>query len=134
LPEFRHPISPLSLSFQCLACGLRDASSSTESRDGKNAATPWLTGSNNITMTLRIERSVRQGITVFALSGRMNAEGVAELKVLFDADYRNIILDLRDVRLADRDAVRFLKGCEAEGMQLENCPAYVREWMDREKD
>jgi predicted metal-binding protein len=83
---------------------------------------------------MRIERSVRQGITVFALSGRMNAEGVAELKALFDADYRNIILDLRDVRLADRDAVRFLKGCEAEGMKLENCPAYVREWMDREKD
>ncbi len=80
------------------------------------------------------ERSVRQGITVFALSGRMNAEEVAELKALFDADYRNIILDLRDVRLADRDAVRFLRGCEADGMKLENCPAYVREWMDREKD
>jgi hypothetical protein len=89
---------------------------------------------NNITMTLRIERSVRQGITVFALSGRMNAEEVAELKALFDADYRNIILDLRDVRLADRDAVRFLRGCERDGMKLENCPAYVREWMDREKD
>ena len=85
-------------------------------------------------MTLRIERSVRQGITVFALSGRMNAEEVAELKALFDADYRNIILDLRDVRLADRNAVRFLRGCEADGMKLENCPAYVREWMDREKD
>jgi predicted metal-binding protein len=85
-------------------------------------------------MTLRIERSVRQGITVFALSGRMNAEEVAELKALFDADYRNIILDLRDVRLADRDAVRFLRGCEADGMKLENCPAYIREWIDREKD
>jgi hypothetical protein len=85
-------------------------------------------------MTLRIERSVRQGITVFALSGRMNAEEVAELKALFDADYRNIILDLRDVRVADRDAVRFLRGCEADGMKLENCPAYIREWMDREKD
>ena len=50
----------------------------------------------------------------------------------FDRDYRNIILDLRDVRLADRDAVRFLRGCEADGMKLENCPAYVREWIDRE--
>ena len=64
----------------------------------------------------------------------MEAEQVAELKELFDRDYRNIILDLRDVRLADRDAVRFLGGCEADGMKLENCPAYVREWMDREKD
>jgi predicted metal-binding protein len=85
-------------------------------------------------MTMRIERSVRQGITVFALSGRMNAEGVAELKALFDADYRTIVLDLRDVRLADRDAVKFLRDCEADGMKLENCPAYVREWMEREKD
>jgi predicted metal-binding protein len=64
----------------------------------------------------------------------MEAEHVAELKKLFDRDYGNIILDLRDVRLADRDAVRFLRGCEADGMKLENCPAYVREWMDREID
>jgi predicted metal-binding protein len=71
---------------------------------------------------------------MFTLSGRMEAEHVAELKELFDRDYRNIILDLRDLRLADRDAVRFLRGCEADGMKLENCPAYVREWMDREKD
>jgi predicted metal-binding protein len=85
-------------------------------------------------MTLRIERSVRQGVTVFAVSGHMKAEEVAELKTLLDADYRTIVLDLRDVRLADRDAVKFLRGCEADGMKLENCPAYVREWMDREKD
>ena len=64
----------------------------------------------------------------------MEAEQVAELKKLFDGDCRNIILDLRDLRLADRDAVRFLRGCEADGMKLENCPAYVREWIDREKD
>jgi predicted metal-binding protein len=85
-------------------------------------------------MTLRIERSTRQRLTVFTLTGRMEAEQVRELKELLDRDYRNIILDLRDVRLADRDSVRFLRGCEANGMKLENCPAYVREWMDREKD
>jgi len=48
---------------------------------------------NKITMTLRIERSVRQGITVFALSGHMNAEEVAELKALFDTNYRTIVLN-----------------------------------------
>jgi len=97
------------------------------------ATTPWLTGPNNITMTLRIERSGRHGITVFTLSGRMGAEGVEELKSLFDTDHRTIVLDLRDVRLADRDAVKFLRDCKANGMKLENCPAYVREWMEREK-
>jgi predicted metal-binding protein len=64
----------------------------------------------------------------------MEAEQVTELKKLFDLDYQNIILDLQDVRLADRDAVRFLRGCQADGVRLENCPAYVREWMDREQD
>ncbi|MGC1782052.1 MAG: hypothetical protein WA708_06000 [Acidobacteriaceae bacterium] len=64
----------------------------------------------------------------------MNAEQAAELKELFNTDYRSIILDLQEMRLADRDAVRFLRGCEVAGMKLENCPAYVREWIDREKD
>jgi hypothetical protein len=85
-------------------------------------------------MTLRIERLTRQGFTVFSLSGRIEAEQVAELKELFDRDYRSIILDLRDLRLADRAAVKFLRSCERDGMKLENCPAYVREWMDREED
>jgi len=39
-------------------------------------------------MTLRIERSVRQGFTVFTLSWHRKAEEVAELKALFAADYR----------------------------------------------
>jgi hypothetical protein len=39
----------------------------------------------------------------------MVAEQVTELKELFDDGCRNIILDLLDVRLADRDAVRFLE-------------------------
>jgi len=99
-----------------------------------NAGMPWLTGPNNKTMTLRIERSVRQGFAVFTLSGHMKAEEAAELKALFDADYRTIVLDLRDVRLADRDAVKFLRSCERDGMKLENCPAYVREWMHREEE
>jgi hypothetical protein len=70
----------------------------------------------------------------FTLSRRMKADEVAEWKALFDRDYRNVILDLREVRLADRDAVKFLRDYEADGMQLENCPAYIREWMNREKN
>jgi len=27
-----------------------------------------------------------------------------------------------------------MRDCETDGMKLENYPAYVREWMDREKD
>jgi hypothetical protein len=64
----------------------------------------------------------------------MEVEQIAKLTELFDRDHRNIILDLRDARLADRDAARFLGVCEADGMKLEKCPAFVREWMDGERD
>jgi len=37
---------------------------------------PWLTGPNNITMTLRIERSVRQGIMVIDKEGIIRAADV----------------------------------------------------------
>jgi hypothetical protein len=30
--------------------------------------------------------------------------------------------------------VRFFLRCEADGIQLENCPSYIREWMEREND
>jgi hypothetical protein len=83
-------------------------------------------------MTLKIERSARRGITVFTLSGRLKGEQVADLRQLFDTDYRNILLDLGELRLVDRDAVKFLRACETKGMKLENCPAYVREWMEKE--
>jgi hypothetical protein len=108
---------------------------STVSRDGRNAVhrDDVDLGQTTEAMTLRIERSVRQGFTVFTLSGRITAEQVAELKGQLCTDCRNIILDLREVRLVDRDVVKFLSGCEADGMMLENCPAYVREWMDREE-
>jgi hypothetical protein len=63
----------------------------------------------------------------------MEAEHVAELRELFDHDHRNIILDLGDLRLAHRDAVRFLRRCEADGMKLGKCPEYIQEWMEKRK-
>ena len=52
----------------------------------------------------------------------------------FQTDYRDIVLDLKDVGVVDREVMRFFVSCEAEGVRLENCTAYIREWMEREKD
>jgi anti-anti-sigma regulatory factor len=88
-------------------------------------------------MTLRIEKSERQGITVFTLIGRIDVQEIPQLEELFGSDHRDIrdiVLDLAELRLADRGAVRFLRRCEARGIKLENCPAYIREWIERERD
>ncbi len=73
---------------------------------------------------------------MFILSGRIQPPAIAELGRLFKlrADYSDIVLDLKDVSLVDRDGMGFLARCEAEGVKLENCAAYIREWMEREKD
>lgn len=86
-------------------------------------------------MTLRIEKSEQQGATVFSLVGRFEAQHIEELEDLLDLQNGagSVVLDLQEVRLADREAVKFLARCEAVGIQLENCPAYIREWVKKEK-
>jgi len=83
---------------------------------------------------LKIQRS-SNGQVIFTLSGRMNVEHVAEIEALFrsEAGTRQKVLDLKDLTLVDRDAVKFLERCEADGIKLKNCPAYIREWITRER-
>jgi hypothetical protein len=87
-------------------------------------------------MTLRIERSSKAELVVLRLTGRMEIEDVAELQRLLSLEQMGcrIALDLEDVRLIDRDAVKFLARCEADSIRLENCPAYIREWIAQERN
>jgi hypothetical protein len=87
-------------------------------------------------MTFRVETAARGRFTVFILSGRIEKQAIAELRRLFElqTDYRDIVLDLKDVSLVDRDVMHFFVCCEADGVKLENCTPYIREWMEREKD
>lgn len=81
---------------------------------------------------LRIQRS-SNGQVVFALSGRIDEEHIAELETLIrsEANGRRIVLDLKDLTLAGQEAISFLERCEADGIALMNCAIYVREWITR---
>jgi hypothetical protein len=83
---------------------------------------------------LRITREAN-GEVVFKLSGRMGAENIGELETLISAETsgRPIILDLKDLKLVDQDAVNFLRRCEADNITLKSCPAYIREWITGER-
>jgi hypothetical protein len=84
---------------------------------------------------LRIERAAN-GQIVLTVSGQMDAENLIELKNLIDSEAagRRIVLDLQNLTLVDRDAVRFLEHCDSDGIRLHNCPPYIREWIARERD
>ena len=83
---------------------------------------------------LKINRT-ENGEVIFKLSGRMDAENVADVKMSLQSEVggRLIALDLQDLTLVDRDAVTFLAECETEGIKIMNCPAYIREWIARER-
>jgi hypothetical protein len=80
---------------------------------------------------LRIQRETNSD-PVFSLSGHMEVDDAAELQRLLGLEPagQTIALDLRDITLVDRDALKFLARCQAEGIALKNCPAYIREWID----
>jgi ABC-type transporter Mla MlaB component len=83
---------------------------------------------------LRITRAANEEV-VFTVSGRLDAENLAELKTLFTSEVSGlrIGLDLKELTQVDQAAVSFLMRCESNDIQLKNCPAYIREWITRER-
>jgi len=78
---------------------------------------------------------VSNGEVIFKLSGQLGGESIGELEALISAETGDcrIVLDLKDLRLVDQDIVSFLKHREADGIQLKNCPPYIREWITGER-
>jgi hypothetical protein len=83
---------------------------------------------------IRIERAAN-GEVVFTLSGRMQTEDIEQFQQLLAAETpgRPLIFNLRYVTLVNQDAITFLAHCEAKGIKLEDCPLYIRNWIDQEK-
>jgi hypothetical protein len=82
---------------------------------------------------LKIQRSSGTGV-VFTLIGRIEIEDVSELERLFSLEAPgHFALDLAEVTLIGREAVKSLARWELENIELRNCPAYIRVWIDREQ-
>ena len=83
-------------------------------------------------MTYRIDRMLIEQGVVLRISGRIAREDLDVLRKALE-DGRVVALDLTEVELADRDAVALLAGTESNGIELRHCPAYIREWVTRER-
>jgi hypothetical protein len=86
-------------------------------------------------MTFRIERLVSgENAIMLRVCGRVEIECVNTIKELIEEENARIALDLSEVTLANRDAATFLGVCELKGIELRNCPAYLRGWIDKEQE
>jgi len=72
-------------------------------------------------MVLRIEKVSDGPFMILRLSGRLQSEHVVQLKAQIEGSTQRVILDLDEVKLADRDVVRFFGLCEANGVELSQC-------------
>jgi len=89
-------------------------------------------------MACKIERVITpSGFVVFRVSGRIDRASVEVLQELTENEETakgSLALDLTQVTVVSLEAVRALSVAEANGIELRNCPAYVREWISRQRE
>jgi hypothetical protein len=85
-------------------------------------------------LTVKIETIREADRTVTRLIGRLEAEYLSELKAQIRASEGRIVFEMDELTFVDVHAVRFFIECEARGIELRGCPAYIREWIAREQE
>ena len=86
-------------------------------------------------VTCKIHRqTIGGGRVVLRVSGRLAGKNVDMLRTLLEQESNVLTLDLKDVRLVDGDAVKLLAIHESNGVGIDNCPLYIREWIRRERE
>jgi hypothetical protein len=84
-------------------------------------------------MTCRIDRQViGEGRIMLCISGRIMEDGGNTLRSLLEQEEGIVTIDLKDVLIVDREAVKLLAVYESNGVELRNCVGYIREWITRE--
>jgi len=67
------------------------------------------------------------------VSGRIRDHDVDTPRGCLEHERDAVAIVLKDILLVDREAVGFLASLESTGTELRNCPAYIREWITRER-
>jgi hypothetical protein len=83
-------------------------------------------------MTCKVVRLVeRDQLVSLHISGHLQEVHVSIIEKLIAKETGPVVLDLAEVVLVDREAVRFLAACDVRSIGLRNCPEFIREWMSK---
>ena len=83
-------------------------------------------------MTCRIDRFPTDQGLVLRISGRITGEDLDILRTALE-EGSVVAVELAELELINRDAMKLLAINEANGIELRHCPAYIREWIRRER-
>ena len=81
-------------------------------------------------MTCKVVRRIDSDrLVLLHISGHLQEVHIEMIDELLGKETDSLALDLGEVTLVDREAVRFLATLDARGVGLRNCPGFIREWM-----
>jgi len=84
-------------------------------------------------MTCKIDRVLTaDGSILLRVNGRIDRAYVEVLEELIENERKGkggLALDLTEVTVVSLEAVTALTVAETNGIELRNCPAYIREWI-----
>jgi hypothetical protein len=81
-------------------------------------------------MTCKVVRLIdRDHLVLLFISGHLQEGYINMIDDLLAKETDPVALDLGEVTLVDREAVKFLATLDARGVGLRNCPGFIREWM-----
>ena len=81
-------------------------------------------------MTCKVVRLIdRDRLVLLHISGHLQELHIEMIDELLAKETDPVALDLGEVTLADREAVRFLATLDARGVGFRNCSGFIREWM-----
>jgi anti-anti-sigma regulatory factor len=81
---------------------------------------------------MKIEMASDGETATLRISGQIDESHLAGIEAEVRRFRSRLVFDLAEATLVDRAVVRFLAAREVEGVQLLNCPRYIREWIGRE--
>ena len=81
-------------------------------------------------MTCKVVRLIDSDrLVLLHISGHLQEVHIEMVDELLAKETDPVALDLGELTLADREAVRFLATLDARGVGFRNCPGFIREWM-----
>ena len=87
----------------------------------------------SVRMTLKIESAFDGKTATLRLSGRIEEDHIAAIQAEIRRYHPRLAFNLGEATLVDREVVCFLASQEMEGVELVECPRYIREWIARER-
>jgi hypothetical protein len=71
----------------------------------------------------------RDRLVLLHISGHLQEVHIEMIDELLAKETDPVALDLGEVTLVDREVVKFLATLDSRGVELRNCPGFIREWM-----